>query len=477
MLVTFVLSGTIAAVSATRANATTTLTVDLSMTIGPVTHAASGSLYGVTEKVPADVIGLIGPLHPHVFVNPAADVQQPVGDAIVVAERLAPVGGQVTIRLADWLKGFYTFTSMTDWLDKVGQTVARKQASGLSNFYGYEIWNEPDYTWASSNPLSFNEFWMQTYGRLRQLDPDAKIIGPSPTYYNVSFISGFLSFCKANGCLPDVVAWHELGGQNLTGDLQAYRSLETQIGIGPLPISINEYSGAGRLAVEGQPGASAPLIAKFERFRVDSACISFWDVPHPGRLGSLLATDTDPNGGWWFYKWYGDMAGDMVSTTPPTPTSPTALDGFANLDTAAQSASVLFGGNNDGSIEIVVKGFQAAPFLGSTVHAVVEHTPFADLTTPVAATDTLSAADLLVMNDQITVSVADTNGADGYRLLLTPIPATTTTTTTPPTASRGNTGCSCRIVKCASWRDGSLGLLALLLIGRQRRRGGGPFRG
>ena len=133
--------------------------------------------------------------------------------------------------------------------------------------------------------------------------------------------------------------------------MQNYRALEKTLGIGPLPITINEYSGAADLTVEGQPGASAPLIAKFERLGVDSACISFWDVPHPGRLGSLLASNTEPNGGWWFYKWYGDMAGNMVSTTPPTPANATALDGFANLDTTGRSASVLFGGTNDGTVQ------------------------------------------------------------------------------------------------------------------------------
>lgn len=92
------------------AAATTTLTVDLSSTIRPVTHAAVGSLYGVIEKLPADVNGLIAPLHPNVLTNPAAvgsDKQQPVGDAIVVAGRVAPIGAKVTIRLADWFPGWY----------------------------------------------------------------------------------------------------------------------------------------------------------------------------------------------------------------------------------------------------------------------------------------------------------------------------------------------------------------------------------
>ncbi len=400
--------------------AVTTLTVELSTSLGPATHAASGSLYGVTETLPADVNALVAPLHPHMFTNPAANVQQPRGDAIVVAGRLAPTGATVTIRLADWFPSWpYAFTNVNDWFDKLAQTVSRKQAATKDNFYGYEIWNEPDGTW--KNSLSFNDFWQQSYAKLRALDPTAKIIGPSYSYYNATTLNSFLSFAKANSCLPDIVSWHELSGGNLTANLQGYRMLEQQLGIGPLPISINEYSGKDDLSVEGQPGASAPLIAKFERFRVDSACISYWDVAHAGRLGSLLATDTAPNGGWWFYKWYGDMSGNMVSTTPPTPSSPSALDGFANLDATTGFASVALGGTNDGSVNVVVKGFTAAPFFGTSVHAVVEKTPFANRSTAVMATTTLSTADYTISGDAITVPITGTNGTDGYRVYLTPV--------------------------------------------------------
>ena len=397
----------------------TVLTVDLSATVRPVTHVASGSLYGVLETQPADVNGLIAPLHPNVLNNPASDVQQPIGDAIVVAGRVAAIGGKVSIRLADWFPSWpYAFTTTTDWFSKIGQTVSRRKSANLTNIYAYEIWNEPDGTWKSTS-LTFNSLWQQTYAQLRQLDPTIKITGPSTSYYNQSFIQSLLSYCKTNNCLPDIVGWHELSGGNVTGNIQNYRNLEKTLGIGPLPITINEYSGAADINVEGQPGASASLIAKFERLGVESACISFWDVGHPGRLGSLLATNTQPNGGWWFYKWYGDMAGDMVSTTPANASDSAALDGFANLDASGKSASVLFGGTNDGSVQVVIKGFSAASFFGSTVHVVVEHTPFTNRTTVVTATNVVSTADVAVTNNQITVSVPSTNNSDGYRISLT----------------------------------------------------------
>ncbi len=411
----------VAGLVATPAAATTPLSVDLSSRIGPANHVASGSLYGVTESLPGNVDALIAPLRPRMFTNPAANVQQPVGDAILVAERLATTTATVTVRLSDWLTGFYDLPPIEEWLDKVEETVSRRQAAGLTNVYGYEIWNEPNLTYSNANPLPFNDFWRQTYARLRELDPEVPIIGPCPTHYDEPLLRDFLTYCRDQGCLPDIVGWHELGGGSPNYPLLAYRALEEELGIGPLRITINEYGGAARLDAEGQPGAAAPMIAKFERHRVDSACISFWDVAHPGRLGSLLATDSEPNGGWWFYAWYGQMDGEMVSTVPPSPDSGGALDGFANVDEAARSASVLFGGENDGTIAVTVRGFAAAPFLGETVRAVVERTPFVNRGTVVTATDTLSTAELAIVDDQLTVEVTGANARDGYRLLLRPL--------------------------------------------------------
>lgn len=65
-----------------------------------------------------------------------------------------------------------------------------------------------------------------------------------------------------------------------------------------------------------------------------------------------------------------------------------------------------------------MKGFKSTA-LGSTVHAVVERTPWKSRTTVVTATDTVSSADLPVTGDQITVTVSGANNTDGYRLLLT----------------------------------------------------------
>src|SRR5579872_7134079 len=157
-----------AGLAASPARATTTVTVDLSTPIGPVTHAANGSLYGVIEQKPADLANLLAPLHPNMFNNPAvagSGYQQPVGDAIVVAGRVAPYGATVTIRFADWFPGCYSFSNMTDWEDKIKTTISRKKSAGLTNIYAYELWNEPNGTCngdantpKTGTTLSFNQF-------------------------------------------------------------------------------------------------------------------------------------------------------------------------------------------------------------------------------------------------------------------------------------------------------------------------------
>jgi hypothetical protein len=141
-----------------------TLTVDCNNKIRGVTHCASGSLYGLIEDVPADYDSLVKPLHPFVMRNPARGAngnQHPFGDAIKVAKRLtASQGALVSVDLADILPGWpYRFPGMDGWLNELRQFIKDKKASGLTNWYGLEIWNEPDGTWKDAGGLSFHQLW------------------------------------------------------------------------------------------------------------------------------------------------------------------------------------------------------------------------------------------------------------------------------------------------------------------------------
>jgi hypothetical protein len=405
----------------TASGATFELGVTLSDSVRPVTHAASGSLYGITETLPTDIAGMVAPLKPHALTNPAlsgSGRQQPIGAAIPVARRVASLGTKVQIRLPDVLPGWpYKWPGQSTWLNEVKNVIAARKASGLTNWDGYEIWNEPPDTWPAANG-DFNTLcWKPTYDLIRSQDPGMRIIGPSFSYYNSTRMSDFLKFAKANNCLPDVVSWHQWGSSGFVGALENYRALEKSLGIAPRAISINEYSSKTSDPYEGSPGYSVPFIAKFERHGVESAMISWWWVALPGRLGSLLTSGNQKGGGWHLYKWYGDMSGYMARTTPPSDKSD-GVDAFANVDKSQQFASIVLGGKSIGTVIVNIGGVPA--WMGSSVNVKVEQVTWANKDTPVSGPTTLSSTKVAVTNGSLSVPVNVTSEFYGYRVSITP---------------------------------------------------------
>ena len=398
-----------------------TLTVDCNSKIRGATHCANGSLYGIIENVPGDYDSLVAPLHPFVMRNPGRGAngnQHPYGDAIKVAKRLsASPGALVSVDLADILPGWpYSWPGIDKWLNEVKSFIADKKASGLTNWYGLEIWNEPDGTWKDSNGLSFNEMWKKTYEVIRQNDPNEKIIGPCISWYNENNIKGFLQYAKSNNCLPDIISWHELSGiEGVSSHLKSYRNLEKSLGIPELPITINEYCDA-KHELEGQPGSSARFIGKFDRYKVDSAMITWWFVPYPGRLGSLLATNNQKGAGWYLYKWYGDMTGDMVQVTPPNDNS-NQVDGAACVDSSKEYISFILGGPNDGSLTAVFKNIP--DFIGSSAKVKAEKVDWVSKDTPSNGPNTIFEKNYSINNGQLSINIPGTNGNSGYRVYIT----------------------------------------------------------
>ncbi|MDF2941838.1 MAG: glycosyl hydrolase family 39 [Herbinix sp.] len=404
----------------TPAFAADNITVDCSNVLRGVTHCASGSLYGVTESVPVDVAGLITPLHPNVFRNPArggSGNQHPFGAAIPTAARVASTGAKISVDLADMLPGWpYTWPGMTSWLNQVTSFVNDKKASGLTNWYGIEPWNEPDGTWNSANGDFNSTLWKQTYDKIRSLDPSFKIIGPDYSYYNHNTMSTFLTYCKNNNCLPDIISWHELSGiQNVANNLKDYRSLEASLGISERPISISEYCDANH-NLEGQPGSLGEFFGKFERYKVTSACITWW-FTNSCRLGSLLATNTQKGAGWYMMNWYGEMTGNMVNVSVANDATAN-MDGAACVDSTSKYISVVLGGGNSGAVNTVIKNIPS--FIGSTAKVMIQKVDWVSKDTVCNGTTTVSTSNYTVTNGQITVPMTGCNASSGYRIYVTP---------------------------------------------------------
>jgi hypothetical protein len=152
-------------------------------------------------------------------------------------------------------------------------------------------------------------------------------------------------------------------------------------------------------------------VSKFERAGVWAADRAFWY-----EYGTVngLTVNNQPTGTWWLYKWYGDMSGSMVTTTPP---AQSGLDGFAAYDPTRKRVDVVFG-DEAGSNSVRVNGLGD---LGGSVRVTLESTPASGRFTAVAAPTTISSGTYTVSNGQITVPVSNMSSTSAYHLVVQPV--------------------------------------------------------
>ena len=392
-----------------------TLLVDVGTPFRPVTHVASGGLYALAENSrPADSTLL--PIKMNTLTQPPPGVgqrpngQPPGGDGLLVAPQADRVGAGEVIRMPDIYPDFpYKWVSWDDWLSKVDTMVSARLAAGsVSNVAAWEIWNEPDGTWNTAAAGDFNAGWTRTVQRIRTRDTVTPVAGPGYSHWDATRMRAFLVNAKNTGTVPDIMVWHELdhSSGSVAADVAAYRSLESSLGISPRPIFINEYAWTDEVDV---PGRVADYIAKFERAGVWAADRAFWY--EYGTVNGLVVNNNQPTGTWWLYKWYGDMAGSMVATTPP---AQTGLDGFASYDSTRRRADVVFG-DESGTNTVRVNGLS-----GSQVRVTLESTPASGRFTAVNAPTVIADSTYTVANGQITVTVPNMVAGSAYHLAIQP---------------------------------------------------------
>ncbi|MFJ7214999.1 carbohydrate-binding protein [Amycolatopsis sp. NPDC098790] len=406
-----------AVTAAPAAAAGHTLVVDAASPFRPVTHAAAGGLYALAENNrPADSTLL--PLKLNTLTQPPPGVgqkpngQPPGGDALLVAPQADRVGAAQVIRMPDIYPDFpYKWVSWDDWLSKVDTMVAKRlSATSVSNVAAWEIWNEPDWTWNTAAAGDFTAGWARTVQRIRTRDTVTPVAGPGYAGWDATRMRAFLTAAKSTNTLPDLVVWHELNHSSgaIAADVAAYRSLEASLGISPRQIFINEYAWTDEVDV---PGRVANYVSKLERAGVAGADRAFWY--EYGTVNGLVVNN-QPTGTWWLYKWYGDLAGSMVRTTPP---AQTGLDGFASYDSTRKRVDVVFG-DEAGTNSVRVTG------ISGTVRVTLESTPSSGRFTAVPAPTVLSTSTYTVSNGQITVPVPNMSATSAYHLVVEPTSGT-----------------------------------------------------
>ena len=401
--------------------AASTLLVNLATSTGALRYGATGFLYGLgDEGIPNET--MLAALKPQVTAQKAPDgLQHPNGDALKIAPMFKRAGGRdIQIYMQDIYQQWpYENLGITDYLAKVDTMTRKVVADPYRSSYVYVPFNEPDQIWYSGNVSGLVADWKTVFQKIRSIDSTARIAGPGFSGYRSADIRTFLTYARDNGVLPDVMAWHELGDDFYTSwqdHYNDYRAIETSLGISARPITINEY---GRISGDlGVPGNLVQFVAKFEASKVDG-CLAYWTTA--GGLNDLVTHNNQATGGWWLYKWYGELTGNTVAVTPPAAGG--SLQGVAALDSAKKQARVIFGGNNPGTgtydTNVVVSGLGSASYLGSTVHATVWGVDTSGLnasTGPYRVTE----GDFTASGGQITVPLTGLKGQSAYQIIVTP---------------------------------------------------------
>lgn len=410
-----------------------TINVDTTQTIRIAQHVASGGLYGLQDGTTPNS-SLVSNLKPRVYTQAPPGGQQipngepkAAGDFISIAPTAKASGAKVEIRLADIYRRWpYNYSNLNDWLSKVDTMVNTAEKSGYSDqIYGYEIFNEPNGSYEAFDQSNgrngngswgdFYELWDKTVEHIHKINPNAKIIGPSIYKWDATWMKNFLAHTQKAGTNPDYICWH-IGndGKDIEGQAKQLLSIEKEVGITtPIKLSINEYGERQELAV---PGYMIHYMQSFENIpQLDSACMSLWF--NYGRLNNLLTDQQQPNGGYWLYKWYADMDGNMVKTsTDDTPSD--NLASVANTDSTGNT-NVLFGGKS-GDTTVNVKGLNSTLYRSNTAHVAVYKTPWYGVDTSVGSPKLVEEGTLSVENGQVTVPVQDVDQYAGYQVKVTP---------------------------------------------------------
>ncbi|MBE1876327.1 hypothetical protein [Myceligenerans pegani] len=427
---------TAAVVTATGLMATTTssaaaadpevLAVDLATSTGPFRGGASGMLYGLGDDgVPTDAI-IAGARPTNITQKAPHGEQHPNGDPLDVEDAFFAGGGEylmVNIQdyYPDWpYNGGRRPADFDSYLDIVRTVVTSiVEESNHPEKYVFTPFNEPDggnwYGNWSTMRGTFLQDWKAVHRTIREVYPEARIAGMGDAAWRPQRTREILEFAQANDVLPDMFTWHELGIQNLAtyrSHYHAYRQIEADLGIAPLPVNITEYAMRRDMSV---PGQLVQWLAMFEDTKVD-AQTAYWT--YAGNLNDNMAKGNAANGAWWLLKWYADLTGDTVRVTPPQLDTADTLQGIATLDEEKAQATVVFGGTGS-DVRVDLSGIDAGVF-GDVVDVQVREAEWSGQEGEALAPRVVAAERVAVAGGSIQVDVPNDDRLSAYQLVVTP---------------------------------------------------------
>ena len=311
-----------------------TLKVDAGNIMGETTTKATGFLYGLAENgVPGKTLTQSLKIS-SVSQKVPGGLQHPTGDVDHIQSQLDNCD-YIVVYLQDafdtWYychdeimemrrQGTYDWRKfMTErYLPIVEEKVRYIESQPYSDKIVYCLYNECDNAIWFGNYVdgmchydeigrsNFYEAWKTTYDLVKSIAPDAKTGGPGFCDYETTKIEGFMDFCTENGCLPEIMIWHELAYWSVPDwhmHYEDYRRIETENGIAPLDIIVTEY---GEMEECGNPSDMLHYIIAMEETGIWGN-VAYWRLSN--NLNDTCADDNSPNSNWWLYRKYAEMKG------------------------------------------------------------------------------------------------------------------------------------------------------------------------
>jgi hypothetical protein len=449
--------------------ATEALTVNLAAPTVASTGVGEGFLYGFTSDGTQPVDQFIQPLGINAFrgggwfsggwikdnYQLGSATQADINSILAQARRLTqpPYHAQYQVLLTDLygLNGGQPSNTMypcdngncSNWATFIDQTVAALQASGLK--LAYDIDNEPDISvfWkAGVNSTQYFQMWDTAYREIRRVAPGAQIVGPSFAYTPQARLSQWqtwLAHVKAAGTVPDMITNHDEGDVDDPVTVsQSLNSALSAAGIGPLPLSANEYQPADRQTA----GVTAWYLARFAQSGYTNAMRGNWVCCITPNLTGVLTQVNgtwQPTGSWWALREYADMTGVLVSTSGQV--GSTAIS--ASEDSVNKRVVAIVGDSNGytGDASVTFNGLGSQPWMtGGTSNVDVEVDRIPDQA-PLTAPQVVFDQKVGVTNGSVTVPFTFQSAHDAFAIRLTPAgPTTSQVTVTYPGAQTGTVG-------------------------------------
>lgn len=388
-------------IGVTTASAATAfpLTIDYAVSAGEANHVGGGNLHPFDERGPSawltdgisinavrgqDYSKRENPYYenlPGWFEGPTHDrLEQINPDAALMIGTYYGWKGKVAAGEyggnTDW-KALAQQNGGSVYKEWIADEIANADAIGR-DVHSWIPFNEPDLQWG--NRQAYFVGHENAYDGIKAADADALVQAPELAHFDFAYLTAFLTYCKANNCIPDVLSWHELtsGRVDIEGHTTRITDWLEANGIPVMPFAITEYQGTGYSTTDagrrGQgnynPGLSVSYLGELERASesstLDFALRSQWGLPgnNPNARGLLgeMATFEDngkmATGTWYVYNKYWDMTGGKVGAV----FDKTKIDAVVTYDsdpTVNRSAGIV--GNWESSAKTVPVTLQNIP--------------------------------------------------------------------------------------------------------------------